>query len=514
MTADSQHDVIAFLSTPAAYGLTSGPVRRIDTEISIVWLSGERAFKLKRAVRFETVDFSTGELRRVACEQEARINRRTAPAVYRGVRAVTRHPDGTLAIDGSGVPVDWLVEMVRFDQDTLFDRLAERGRLDLELMGPLAEALVRMHASACIRGGHGGRAAMRSLADRNARSFREQAADIFDPVACAMLSAATSEAIDHHASRLDARRRGGLVRQCHGALQLRHICLVDGAPTIVAAVEFDDDLSCIDVLYDLALLLMDLWHRSLHAHANAVFNEYLAATADIAALGLMPLFLSARAAVAARTKAASARVQTDIDRRADLEARAREYLALAQRLLQPSPPRLIAIGGLSGSGKSTLARGLAPELGAVPGALIVRSDDVRKRMLGVHPLARLGHEGYSAAITRDVYRSINDRVQAALGAGHTVIADAVFADPADRDAIGGVASRAGVPFTGLWIDVPGDRLMRRIADRALDLSDGMVDVLLDQLSSGASAPGWPLLDGAPGIEQVLAQSRLMLAGAT
>jgi aminoglycoside phosphotransferase family enzyme/predicted kinase len=511
MPADPQHEVIEFLSAPAAYGLASAPIERIDTHISIVWLAGTRAFKLKRAVRFDYVDFSTIELRRVACEHELRINRRTAPALYRGVRAITRQPDGSLAIDGPGQPIDWLVEMVRFDQETLFDRLAERGRLELALMGPLAEAVVRLHASACIRSGHGGRAGMTWVVDGNARSFREEAAPVLDRAAAAALIAETSAAIAQHACRLDARSRGGLVRECHGDLHLRNICLIDGVPTIFDGVEFNDEISCVDVLYDLAFLLMDLWRRDLRAHANVVFNEYLAATTDISALCLMPLFLSCRAAVRAKTNAASALVQTDGGRRTDLEAGAREYLGLAQRLLRPSPPRLVAIGGFSGSGKSTLARALAPDLGAVPGALIVRSDDVRKRMLGVHPLTRLGRDGYSPAATRAVYRTINDRVLAALEAGHAVIADAVFADAGARDAIRDVAIRAGVPFTGVWIDVPGEVLARRVADRTLDISDATLDVLVDQLRSGAGSPQWRHLDGAPAFDQVLAQSRSILA---
>ena len=130
MTTDDQRAVIAFLSTPEAYGLRAGPVERIDTHISIVWLAGDRVYKLKRAVRFDYVDFSTIELRRIACEAEVRLNRRTAPSLYLGVRPVTREAGGALALGGQGEPIDWVVEMVRFDQDTLFDRLAERHQLD------------------------------------------------------------------------------------------------------------------------------------------------------------------------------------------------------------------------------------------------------------------------------------------------------------------------------------------------------------------------------------------------
>jgi aminoglycoside phosphotransferase family enzyme len=153
---DEQRDIIAFLSTPAAFGPRTGAVDRIDTHISIVWLAGDRAYKLKRAVRFDYVDFSTSELRRVACEAEVRLNRRTASALYRGVLPITREADGSLALGGHGEPIDWLVEMARFDQNTLFDRLAERNQLDPSLMEGLADAIVRLHVNAERRPDRGG----------------------------------------------------------------------------------------------------------------------------------------------------------------------------------------------------------------------------------------------------------------------------------------------------------------------------------------------------------------------
>src|SRR6476646_3592521 len=140
--ANGQQNVIAFLSTPSAYGLPDGtPIERIDTHISIVWLAAQRAYKLKRAVVFDYVDFSTAELRRAACEAEVRLNRRTAPALYLGVHPITRGADGVLALGGRGEPIDWVVEMVRFEQNTLFDRLAERQQLGLSLMEGLAVAI-------------------------------------------------------------------------------------------------------------------------------------------------------------------------------------------------------------------------------------------------------------------------------------------------------------------------------------------------------------------------------------
>ena len=506
-----QREVIAFLSTSAAYGRTAEPVERIDTHISIVWLTADRAFKLKRAVHYDYVDFSTLELRRAACEAEIRLNRRTAPSLYLGVRAVTRESDGSLALGGTGEPIEWLVEMQRFDQDTLFDRLAESGRLDEALMERLASEIVRLHNGARVRTDHGCRAGMAWVADGNDRGLLEHGADVLDQAACARLSADTRAALSTHGRYLDARRRDGFVRECHGDLHLRNICLLDGTPTIFDGVEFNDEISCIDVLYDVAFLLMDLWRRGLRAHANVVLNEYMAAASPLDALSLMPLFLSCRAAVRAKTSVTAAAVQADNTRRLEMETAARQYLDLSEGFLHPAPPRLIAIGGYSGSGKSTLARGLAPDVGAAPGALIVRSDVIRKALLGVTTSTRVGAEGYSPVMTQRVYQAVVKRAGTALRAGQSVIADAVFAQPGHREAIEGTARDAGVPFIGLWLDGPRDVLAQRIAHRSMDVSDATADVLEAQLRAGAGAINWHRLDGGGSVATVLAGAQRALA---
>ena len=496
MAHDEQREIIAFLSTPAAFGLRTGAVDRIDTHISIVWLAGDRAYKLKRAVRFDYVDFSTSELRRVACEAEVRLNRRTASALYRSVLPITREADGSLALGGHGVPIDWLVEMARFDQDTLFDRLAARNQLDLSLMEGLADAIVRLHVDAERRRDRGGRDGMAWVIEGNARGFTEHGASVLDPGACERVTADARQALGQCDELLEARRREGSVRWCHGDLHLRNICLIDGVPTLFDAIEFNEDISCIDVLYDLCFLLMDLWRRDLRSHANAVFNEYMARTADLGGLSLLPLFLSCRAAVRAKTSVTASNVQPDERQRRDLHVASRQYLALAQEFLRPPLPCLIAVGGLSGSGKSTLARGLAAGVGPAPGALILRSDVIRKALLGVAPLTRLGPEGYSPAMSRHVYQTIAERALTVVKAGHAAIADAVYGSAGDRDEIASVARQAGVPFIGLWIDGPPQVLARRLQERVMDASDATADVLDRQLRSPVDPFGWHRLDGS------------------
>src|SRR5690606_26696689 len=156
-------------------------VERIDTHGAMVFLTGSRAYKLKRAVRFDYLDFSTAERRRASCEAEVHLNRRTAPDLYLGVKAIARQPDGSLALGGAGEPLDWVVEMRRFDQNALLDRLAESGRLDVDMMPTLASAIARFHDNAERRHDHGGTAGMHWVVEGNAAGFDEFGADCFDP---------------------------------------------------------------------------------------------------------------------------------------------------------------------------------------------------------------------------------------------------------------------------------------------------------------------------------------------
>jgi aminoglycoside phosphotransferase family enzyme/predicted kinase len=501
MLLEAQRATIDFLMSPTTHAGAS--VERIDTHSAMVFLAGSRALKLKRAVRFDYLDFSTPELRRSACEAEVRINRRAAPAIYRGVVAVTREENGMLTLNGEGSPVDWLVDMTRFDQEALLDRLAERRALELSVMRPLASAIARFHAGAARRDDHGGSGGMAWVIDGNAEGFATEGRGILDPHQCAELTRLARRELMRRRRLLDARRAAGFVRQCHGDLHLRNIVLLDGWPTLFDAVEFNDEIACVDVFYDLAFLLMDLWRRDLRSHANAVLNAYLAETMDFAGLALLPLFLSCRAAVRAKTSATAARVQDDPQGRRELEDLARGYLATAIELLRPAAPQLIAIGGPSGSGKSTIARALAPFIGPVAGAVVLRSDEIRKRLCGVSGFERLGHAGYSLDVTNRVYRALTEHARLAVIAGHSVIVDAVFARPSDRAAIEAVARTAAVPFSGIWLDAPAAVLEARVATRQLDVSDADAAIVRQQLATTVGPLSWSRVDAARTPESIL-----------
>lgn len=494
MVTQDQSEVVAFLESPSAHG--GQAVERVDTHASVVFLAGERALKLKRAVLYDYLNFSTADIRKAMCDEELRLNRRTAPAIYRGVVPVTREPDGSLALGGSGAPVEWVLEMRRFDQDALLDRLAERGALPLDDMVPLAKTIARLHAGADTRPDYGGRESMRRVVEGNAIAFAESGGAL-DVHVCRAVEQASLEAIERHGALLEARRAAGFVRQCHGDLHLRNIVLLEGAPTLFDAIEFNDDISCVDVAYDVAFLLMDLWHRQLPRHAGVAWNTYLAETDDLDGLPLMPLFLSCRAAIRAKTSVTQAPLAATARTRAALLVTAQEYLALAGEVLRPSPPRLVAIGGLSGSGKSTLAQALAPSVGAVPGAVLVRSDEIRKRLFGVDPLVRLDAAAYTAEASHRVYDTLADCAARVVSRGHSAILDATFLDGAQRQAVEQVAAACRVPFVGLWLDAPPELLSARVAARRNDPSDADAAVVSGQLGRDLGSIGWHRVQAGP-----------------
>jgi predicted kinase len=406
--------------------------------------------------------------------------------------------------------VDWVIEMARFDQELLLDRLAARGALDLDLMAPLAAAIAQFHKGAAHRHDHGGAAGMAWVVEGNQAAFAEQGAGILDSAACHALTHDGSLAVAQHGSLLDRRRAAGFVRECHGDLHLRNIVLLDGVPTLFDGIEFNDELSCTDVLYDLAFLLMDLWRRRLPRHANAVWNRYLEPTMDLEGVRLMPLFLSCRAAVRAKTGATAAGLQHDSQRRAELAASARDYLALAHELLRPPAPAVIAIGGFSGTGKSTLAHWLAPSIGGPPGAVVIRSDEIRKRLCGVEPHERLGPDAYAEDVSRRVYAAVCERARSIVRGGHSVIADAVFARAGDRAAIEQTARAAVVPFVGLWLEAPEARLVARVEQRQRDASDADATIAHQQRAQNTGTIGWHRIDASGDIDGVVRTASMMV----
>lgn len=490
--AQDQREVAAFLSQPEAYD-ADGPVERIDTHAAMVFLVGKLAYKVKRAVKFPYMDFSTLRRRHMFCLREVELNRRTAPNLYRGVVPITRHSSGRLAVDGPGAVVEWAVVMRRFDQDGLFDHLAETQALTEDICRGAADAIASFHSLAERLSGKaaagGGYAGMQWVIDDNVDEIRERP-DLFPLAALDAFADASQQRLADCREILDQRLARGLVRRCHGDLHLRNICMIDGTPTIFDGIEFDDRLSCIDVMYDLAFLLMDLERRDLRACGNIVLNRYLRCSEDLDGLAALPLFLSARAGVRAKVAASAAASQRDRAARAKTQAEAAGYFRLARTLLEPGPPRLIALGGLSGTGKTSLARRIAPLVGTAPGALLLRSDVIRKKLAGVGELTRLPRAAYSAAMTEEVYAVLSARAAETLAAGHGVVVDAAHLKPSERAQIEQVARIQDVPFDGIWLEASLDTTLNRVAGRARDASDATGEIVRMQTGFRIGDVSW------------------------
>ncbi|HZQ13261.1 MAG TPA: AAA family ATPase [Pseudolabrys sp.] len=500
MSGDWQQAVIDFLGRPDSHG--GAAVKRIDTHAASVFLAGDRALKIKRAVKFPFLDFSTLEKRKAACEAELEVNKPFAPAIYRRVAAITR-ADGGLAIDGGGEPVEWAVEMRRFDESQTLDRLADA--IDDTLADALGRAVAKAHAAAPRGAGFADE--LDAIVAQNDAELRAVPA-LFPTAHVIALSGATRTALRRARALLEDRERRGFVRRCHGDLHLGNIALIDGAPVLFDAIEFDPKLATGDVLYDLAFLLMDLIERGLNRAANIVFNRYLTATRhedNLDALALLPLFLSVRAAIRAKVTAARAERSGDA---AEAEQDARGYFALARQLIAPVKPRLIAIGGLSGTGKSVLARALAPDIGPAPGAVVLRSDVERKALLGAEESERLPASAYTPALTARVYAAIADQARRVLTAGHSAIADAVFADPRERAAIRQAAGASA--FAGLFLTAATALRLARVGGRSGDASDATAEVARAQEQYDLGALDWTLVDASATPQDTLEKAREVL----
>ena len=343
-------------------------MKRIDTHAAVIFLAGCFAYKIKRAVRLPYLDFSTLEKRGDFCRREIEINRITAPDIYLGVVPIVRWANDALSIGGDGEPVEWAVKMQRFSQGGLFDVLAGKGELSLELMPPLAATISGMHGKAKTFRGLDGASAMARIIASTTRSLGN-APSLLDAAKVKVHGSALRAALRAGTNLLDERVSKGYVRRCHGDLHLRNIVLIEGQPVLFDAIEFDEKIATVDIFYDLAFLLMDLWHRGLSAHANTLFNAYLRASgttaplASLRGLALMPLFLATRADVRAMVTLDRMPFVKGAELRA-AKSELKEFFDLANLFLEPPPPRLIAVGGLSGTGKSTLAAVLAPAIGA------------------------------------------------------------------------------------------------------------------------------------------------------
>ncbi|MFN7307544.1 MAG: AAA family ATPase [Alphaproteobacteria bacterium] len=484
----SQADVAAYLGKLAG----AAP---IQTHISAIFVGRETAWKMKKAVALGFLNFSTLPARGHFCRRELELNQPAAPGIYRDVVPITRSPDGSLREGGEGPVVDWVLRMAPIPAGDFLDAVAARGALMPALLDALGDAVFARHQSAPKIAGLDAPGAMAEVLSGNLRAARAAG---LPEAALAPLGARLQVALAGAAPKLAERAAEGRIRRCHGDLHLGNLCLWQGKPTPFDALEFDEALARIDTGYDLAFLLMDLDRQAGRPAANRALNRYLARSGDYGVLGLLPFWLGLRALVRAHVEAA--RGQDGVP---PLRAAA-EYLA-------PPPPRLIAVGGLQGTGKSTLARGLAPALGAAPGAVLLRTDELRKRHFGLTPEQPLPREAYTEAVSAAIHEELFMIAKAALRQGHAVALDAMFLEARHRREAAEIAACIGVPFQGFWLEAPMEILKSRILARRGDASDATIAVLERAAQASPGPIDWLRLDAA-GDARAAARKALGVAG--
>ena len=513
--ADNQQEVFGFLADPATHG--GEKVQRIDTHAASVFLAGNRALKIKRAVRFPFLDYSTLEKRNEACEAEIAVNAPYAPEIYLGVVAITRQASGKLAIGGNGTPVEWAVDMRRFDERRTLDHIT--GEIDDTLADALGRAVAAAHAGNVVKApaveAERWIAAIGTYIDEHIEAFGQHP-DIFPAAASDELARRSHTTYERIVPFLRERGRQGFIRRIHGDLHLGNIVLIDGRPVLFDAIEFSDIIGSGDVFYDLAFLLMDLLERRLAPAANIVLNRYLTQTRRIEnldALATLPFFLSMRAAIRAKVTAARLERAADADRPSIARA-ARAYFDFAGRAIAPPRRAFVAIGGLSGTGKSVLARMLAPVVEPMPGAVILRSDVERKALFGLSEIEKLPSSGYTDQVNARVYAALGDKARRIVAAEHSVIVDAVFAKPEERAAMAEAAKSARMPLQGLFLTADTATRLSRVGGRVRDASDADTAVAHAQERYELGRLEWAIIDASGTPEATLTRAKAVLAAAS
>ena len=461
------------------YHLKEGADQVIETSCATVVLKGAKAYKVKKSVDYGFLDFTSAEKRRAALLRELRYNQRMAADIYLGVEE----------IGGESVLV-----MRRFDTAGVLGEHSASDpnwKPDLDLMHDLGRLIARFHAGSEVCRDPEHRFNIKYVIDSNKRNidvFRNQlgseAVDAYD----AAIQAAYAELEADVRQRFD----DGHIRHCHGDLHLGNILIEHGAPVLFDCIEFNERLSQIDVLYDLAFLLMDLWVRDQTEAANRILNVYFEQAARLednvhdiyAGLKLLPLYMSVRAAVRCHV---NANYGGDGHYAMD---KAQMYLEAARRFLDVIPAQMTAIGGLSGSGKSTRARELAPRRGRAPGAIILRSDEIRKRLWACPEYEALPKEAYAPDENHRVYAEMLGLAQTVSATGQSIVLDATFREPQWRDRTEIIARQASLDFSGIWLNVDPVQRIQRIQSRTRDVSDATADVAGRQQDVDATTISW------------------------
>lgn len=484
--ARRQRQLLQRLESPACYPHPVDTVQRIETHISTLLLAGEYAYKIKKPVRFDFLDYSTLEQRRFFCEEEVRLNRRFAPDLYLGCIAI-RGTQGAPMLEGHGEVLEYAVKMRRFAAEQQADHLAAAGQLSATAIDALAATLARYHAAA-PRQGWGRIYGLPHNVQREAQANLEQlqalAGDCSEPERVASLARWSGEEAARLQPILAERLEAGFIRECHGDLHLANLILRDGTWSAFDCVEFDAHLRWIDVMNDAAFTLADLHAHALRPLAYRLLNRYLGITGDYAGLAVLRFYMVYRALVRAKILAISAAGTGEPAPRAAVWQKHLAYLHTAWTLAEDRTPGLIITHGVSGSGKSWAAQWATQHYGYIT----IRSDVERKRLHNLGPQAR-SHSGPDAGIytwsaSQNTYRRLFELAEYALGGGWRVILDASFLDREQRDQAHALARRLHCPFHILHLATPGQVARQRVRKRGQDdASEAGEDILERQLAA-------------------------------
>lgn len=484
-----QSEVLRGLLEARCYPHAVDVVESIETHISTVLLAGAYAYKIKKPVELGFLDFTTLALRRHFCEEELRLNRRLAPGLYLDVVAIVGSaaaPQVIAADDPSASDaIEFAVKMRRFDQSALLDRMLAGGGLKPHHLDALAEAVAAFHASiACATdGGYGTPESIAMPMRQNFEQIRPLLASAGETAELGALEIWSIAAHRELVPLMEARKRAGYVRECHGDLHLGNITWIDEEIHIFDCIEFNPGLRWIDVINEVAFTVMDLAARGRADWGARFLNGYLEITGDYASLRLLPYYLVYRAMVRAKVARIRAAQTSGAPQRAALADYA-EHLRLARGFTAPRRAALIITHGVSGSGKSTATLPLVEQLGA----LRLRSDVERKRLHGLSRDAssgsRLNGGIYGEAASMATYAQLGSLAVQTIEAGYPAIVDATFLRRARRSAFHAIAASLKVPCLILDFRADAAELRRRVSQRQAagrDASEADLAVLERQL---------------------------------
>jgi aminoglycoside phosphotransferase family enzyme/predicted kinase len=473
--------LIEALSKSAAYPGPAADVEVRHTHISVVFLVGDHAYKIKKPVNLGFLDFSTLDMRHHFCQEEVRLNRRLAPAVYVGVVPINQSPAG-VKVEGPGSTVEWAVKMKRLTDEATLERRLLRGEVDAGHLESLARKVATFHAAA-EGSEHIASFGRFDVVARNAReNFAQAAPQVSTTVTRAVLKrlqALTEEVLTRQRPLIESRAERGVPRDTHGDLHLDHVYLFPERPppddlVIIDCIEFNERFRYADPVADMAFLVMDLAFHGRRDLARRFADEYFRASGDTEGPALLPLYTSYRAAVRGKVEGFELQEKEipQPERSAALaRARAHWLLALGELESPVGRPCLVLVGGLPGTGKSTLARGLVERAGCT----LVRSDVVRKQLAGLAEAASarsIAGEGiYAPAWTARTYDECLRRAEALLLDGKRVVVDATFSEERRRREFLDLAARLAVPAANVLCQAEPATVRQRLEQRRGDASD-------------------------------------------